>query len=108
MDTKDKIINWFLSGDTGLSSKAIVATMVGANETACEWGDHPRDIGDFGRCYRLLKVVPDFRSRISEMSSRSPKWAALVEHWDELSYYYEMQDNKKLKKCLKKALDIDH
>ena len=108
MSTKDHIIRWFLKGDTGISSIAIVSAMLDKHKSIRQWGDHPRDIGDFGRCYRLLKTVPEFRSRIGEMASRSPEWESLVEHWDELCHYYEIQDNKKLKKCLKKALDIDH
>lgn len=88
MDTKDLLIKWLLSGDTGVSSEAIAAHMTG-NDVARRWGDHPRDNGDFGRCYRLLKTVPEFRSRIGEMAGRSEQLAVLVAHWDELERLYE-------------------
>lgn len=53
------------------------------------WGsDYPHDSGDFGRCHRLLEAVPEFMVRIEEMAQRSPQWAALVEHWDELTKLY--------------------
>jgi hypothetical protein len=83
----ERIINWFVTGDTGVSSEAIVAQMMGI-ETGRTWGDHPHDCGDFGRCYKLLEAVPEFKPRINEMAKRSNEWAALVEHWDELTELY--------------------
>ena len=88
MNTKDQLIKWFCSGDSGVSSTAIAAQMTG-NNTGRAFSDHPGDSGDFGRCYRLLMAVPEFRSRISEMAQRSPQWAALVDCWDELEALYE-------------------
>jgi len=83
----ERIINWFVTGNTGVSSEAIVAQMMGI-KTGRTWGDHPHDSGDFGRCYKLLEAVPEFKARISEMAARSNEWAALVEHWDELTELY--------------------
>lgn len=83
-DTNKKLVEWFLSGDTGVSSKAIVAHLTGFNKTG-EFSDYPSDPSDFGRCHRLLNSVPEFRQRINEMSNRSRQWAVLVEHWDELT-----------------------
>lgn len=87
MDTKDKIIMWMLSGDTGISSEAIVSQMTGFKTYRCG-SDYPRDRGDFGRCHRLLEAVPEFMPRIEEMAQRSPQWAVLVEHWHELTQHY--------------------
>lgn len=86
MDTKDKIIQWLLSGHTGISSKAIVSQMTGFKTH--RWADHPRDGGDFERCHRLLVEVPEFMVRIEEMAQRSPQWAVLVDHWHELTQHY--------------------
>ena len=80
---KDPLIDWLMSDDTGISSKAIVAHLTGKT-TPSGFGDWPRDADDLGRCYRLLVRVPSFAPRIKELSSRSPQWAALIEHWDEL------------------------
>ena len=87
MDTKERIIRWFLLYDTGISSKAMVSQMTGFN-TGRQWSDHPRDGGDFGRCLSLLEAVPEFMVRIEEMAQRSPQWAVLVEHWHELTQHY--------------------
>lgn len=102
MDTKDQLIKWFVSGDTGVSSEAIAAQMTG-NTTGRTFGDYPSDNGDFGRCYRLLKAVPEFRGRIGEMAARSEQWAALVECWDELERLHET-DGKACYARMKEAL----
>lgn len=84
----DGLIAWLVSSDTGISSKAIVAQMTGTKSGDDGWGDHPHDSDDFGRCYRLLEAVPEFRERIGEMAARSPEWKALVKRWDRLSDLY--------------------
>lgn len=107
MDTKDKLIKWFLRGETGVSSEAIAAQMTG-NDTGLAWDDHPRDNGDFGRCYRLMKEIPEFRVRIAEMGERSEHWAALVNCWDELERLHEMDGaacNARMKKALATGKD---
>lgn len=92
MDTKDKIIKWFLSGETGISSKTIVSQMTGY-EMDREYADYPKDPGDFGRCHKLLEMAHEFKPRMKEMADRSPQWAALVEHWDELTELYLQNGN---------------
>ena len=82
-----KIIEWFVTGDTGIFSEAMVDRFMGI-DTKRNYGDHPHDSSDFGRCYRLLEAVPEFKNRISEMATRSNEWAALVYHWDELTELY--------------------
>lgn len=107
MDTKDKLIKWFLQGETGVSSEAIVAQMIGIN-TETLWDDHPHDNGDFGRCYRLLKEIPEFRAKIAMMRERSEQWAALVNCWDELELLHETDGaacNARMKKALTTAKD---
>ena len=52
--------------------------------------------------------MPEFRSRISEMASRSERWAALAACWDELDHLYETDKNacyKKIKEVLATAKD---
>ncbi|MBL8499575.1 MAG: hypothetical protein JNL77_03160 [Nitrosomonas sp.] len=86
MDTKDKIIQWLLSDDTGVSSVAIVSKMTGHKPL---WGNGvPYDQDDFGRCHRLLEAIPEFMVRIEEMAECSPQWAVLVKHWHELTQLY--------------------
>ena len=73
---------WSASGDTGVSSKAIAATMRGepARDDYC----HPHDSDDFGRCDRLLMLMPEWRTRIVEMAKVSAEWKALSERWADI------------------------
>lgn len=71
---------WIVGRDTGLSSKALWAVMMGVKSD----GSYPSDGSDLGRCLRLLEAVPEWEARLPEMASISPYWKALVEHWPEL------------------------
>lgn len=91
-------LGWAHSWDTGASSMFLYRFMMGLAELAGRrvlendgWhGDIPipHDPSDFGRCYRLLKVAPEWRARMSEMT-RVPAWRPFVERWDELEALYE-------------------
>lgn len=72
-----KAIEWIVGRDTGASSKALWATMMGQKSD----GSHPHDPGDLGRCLRLLKMIPEWKTRLAEMGGVSPYWSALVEVW---------------------------
>lgn len=86
-----KYVQWLLSDDTGLSSQTIWSVLSGV-----EFPDNtkylpsvPYDCGDFGRCYRLLKLFPEWRSRLQEVSAKYHEWTKLVECWCELEALYE-------------------
>jgi hypothetical protein len=68
-----------------MSSEAIVARLTGARVGRYSRGDHPWDLGDFGRCERLLDAVPLARLAFPLMTDVSPQWAALVPVWDEIA-----------------------
>lgn len=91
---------WILSSDTGVSSKTIWAVMMGvaiapgqrcgfASRTLDLTYDIPFDPADFGRCHRLLKLFPDWRSGIARMGEIFPKWKPMADRWDELERLYE-------------------
>jgi len=82
-------IEWLLSGDTGISSKTILAVMTGSKKTDSFGIDVPRDSSDFGRCYRLLQLFPEWRVRLPEVAEAYPIWSPMVAAWDELSAMYE-------------------
>jgi hypothetical protein len=86
---------WIVSGDTGISSKTIWAVMMGAvpseDRTERFQFDVPRDPADFGRCYRLLLVFPEWLGRLDEVSQRFPKWGPFVENWDAMSILYRRE-----------------
>lgn len=77
---------WLLGNDTGISSMTIFSVMTGSNYSS---PDVPHDMGDFGRCYRLLKLFPEWRQRLPEVAAKHKKWGPMVEAWDELTAMYE-------------------
>lgn len=77
---------WITSDDTGMSSQHIWAHMMGGKAKP---PFAPLDPDDFGRCYRLLCRVPEWRARIGEMAQYSKEWAGLVSAWDELTALWE-------------------
>lgn len=83
-------MEWMQGPDTGISSKCIWHVMNGTSEIR---DTHtPRDPSDFGRCYRMLKLFPQWRSRLDEVAERFPRWTALVREWDELTRLYEEEE----------------
>lgn len=80
---------WMQVGEHGISSKTMYSVLSGNPLLPRNRYDHPHDPDDFRRCYLLLKFVPSWRNRISEMGSISPVWAALAENWDKLTEMLE-------------------
>lgn len=86
-----KALKWALGRNTGSSSKAMCAELMGV-----EGADrsYPRDAGDLGRCIGMLKAVPELRQHLDRMRTVSPYWKALVENWTELEALYVRDDRK--------------
>lgn len=80
-ETSKQIVRWIFTGETGLSSKCIAATMLGHKSM---YGDHPSDPADFRRCLKLINIAPGIRDRLDEMRNISRYWNALIERWDEI------------------------
>lgn len=80
-----RVLEWFMSCDTGISSKTIAAVMCGADPNEFYWNSPPADPSDLGRCLRLLERFPEWKERIPEMAKASEHWARVVPHWDEVS-----------------------
>lgn len=77
-------VEWLMSGERGLSSRAIFDWLL-SRRMDRQWGAaYPVDPDDFRRCELLLREVPELRPRLSEMADLRPEWAALVEHWGEI------------------------
>ncbi len=76
---------WIVSHDTGTSSKTIWAVMMRVKP---DWADVPLDVDDFGRCVRLLTVVPEFRPRLQEVADKYHRWQPLIDNWAELERLY--------------------
>lgn len=89
----DREIAWLTGPDTGTSSLTIFSVLSHghAAQGAGRRGtpSHPHDPDDFGRCHRLLKAMPEWRSRLGEVAARYPEWAGLVREWADLERLYE-------------------
>jgi hypothetical protein len=84
-------MEWLLGGDTGVSSKTILAVMTG-NEVSGPFGaDIPYDPSDFGRCYRLLQQFPEWKARLPEVAARYPIWGPMVEAWPQMETLWERE-----------------
>lgn len=76
--------NWLALGERGMSSQAIVEHLTGVRLDRWSHGNHPYDPDDFRRCQLLLNAVPLARLMFPTMRECSPKWARLVDAWDEI------------------------
>lgn len=79
-----KVIEWMHGSDTGASSLSLAAVMSGCDLAKIGVICHPHDPGDLGRCIRLLRRFPAWRSRLQVMACTTAAWEALVARWDEL------------------------
>lgn len=77
---------WAKSWDTGQSSMTIYNFMARGIVSRPEI---PHDPSDFGRCYRLLKVAPEWRARMAEMGAVIATWTPYADAWDELERLFE-------------------
>jgi hypothetical protein len=93
----ERAYTWITGRDTGLSSKTIWAFMVGS-PLHHDWDDRvPLDPDDFGRCYRLLSLIPEWRPRLSDMAEAKPEWRPLVREWSKLTRQYVLAINSQAK-----------
>ena len=98
-----KILKWFCSGDVGESSKAIVFVMCGILPKDIlnkNWSPYPHDSSDFGRCYKLLKIFPEWKEKIIEMQCLGEIWKRIALAWNELENLYEQKKYEALYKKL--------
>lgn len=78
------LIQWLANGERGVSSNSIVQHLTGL-ETLRGWDlDIPHDPDDLDRCLQLLEAVPLLRVMLPKMATASPRWAALIQRWDEI------------------------
>lgn len=85
-DAKEKAMWWIANGSVGMSSKTMWNCLMGNKDFTV---NHPYDPDDFSRCYKLLEVVPEWKSRVSELKALSKEWSLLADNWDTLTKMYE-------------------
>lgn len=79
---------WIVGNDTGVSSETIWAVMLDV-EPKYGWDNVPDDQYAFGRCVRLLDLVPEWRCRMPEMAKKQPQWRRFVQEWKALEEWYK-------------------
>jgi len=86
----ERMSDWLNGPDTGLSSRALLATIDGSRFSGREADRHahPHDPDDLGRCIRMLDALPELRTALPSASAMSSEWAALVAAWDEIEGLY--------------------
>jgi len=75
------ILNWFATGETGSSSKAMASAAAGIESRDRSF---PLDPADLNRCIKLVARVPAIRQRFGAVAALSPEWAAIIANWDRL------------------------
>jgi len=94
LDDEKRALQWVIAGDTGVSSMAIWAVMMGRVENDAQetkdivFYDPPEDRADFGRCFRLLQHIPEWRKRLQEVGEAIPRWQPFVRDWRQLEALY--------------------
>ena len=84
MKYSQELVEWLASGQRGISSDTIVETITGLKATGSYGKCEPQDSGDFWRCEKLLRKVPELRQQLYKMGSVSEGWRKLVLRWDEI------------------------
>src|SRR5690606_5657415 len=79
-----KVLDWFVNGRVGISSRAMAAAAIGIKNARDTWDNHPHDPDDLNRCLLLLVSVPEIREAFDKVAAISPVWAALIERWSEI------------------------
>ncbi|HAM42116.1 MAG TPA: hypothetical protein DCP69_12515 [Candidatus Omnitrophica bacterium] len=51
--------------------------------------DIPYDPSDFGRCHRLLQLIPEWRANLGKVAEIFPGWKPMVDAWGELEDLWE-------------------
>lgn len=89
--TNQKIINWFATGRTGLSSCCLAVSLVNQDSAKSVAKEHPRDPADFERCLILLNAVPELRDRLSIMKNVSKEWGFLIDQWEKVEATFKQE-----------------
>ena len=86
MTKNEKIAQWFKAEGRGVSSMSMAYIATGATMGRF---DAPHDSDDFGRCYELLKAVPEIRDDFPKIAQLVPQFSGILKRWDELCAIYE-------------------
>jgi len=85
----EKLIAWVIGDDTGASSITLWSVMVGFPIDKSP--SIPYDSDDFGRCYRLLNLIPksQHHETLLKAAKAYPNWKPFAREWEKLVELYE-------------------
>ena len=75
---------WLAANGKGASAWTIAMHLAGVGDGRSHNGAYPKDAEDFGRCERLLRMVPSLRAEMPRMAEVNDYWAALAPRWNEI------------------------
>jgi hypothetical protein len=78
---REEVLNWFVNGDTGSSSKVLAAAAAGIEVNDGVYV--PRDPSDFIRCLDMLKACPSINN-LESAKDMYPSLAPYVDNWNEM------------------------
>lgn len=99
----DRACRWIVGEDTGTSSIAIWSVMMGVH-TSSSRHCTPSDPSDFGRCVRLLKLIPEWEDNLDKLrvidfdrninGVKYPKvWSSFVDNYWKMKRLYIQESN---------------
>lgn len=81
---------WLEHGDRGVSSETIFSAFRGGISPL--HAAIPYDPDDFGRCKRLLDLMPEWRADLNRVSALYPWFKPMIDQWDEIERLYILEE----------------
>lgn len=105
---------WLAGCDVGISSLMIFVALIDNPYLESEALNYypseltpstPRDAADFGRCYRLLGMMPGWEAQLGKVAKRFPltKWKEVADCWPTLKAAFEAGDHQKVTSLLQEV-----
>lgn len=79
---------WLIEGEVGTSSRTMWLALMGMIDEPRRLDGFnlgvPHDPDDFRRCLLLIRNIPEFREKLSEVSKAFPAWEPYIREWEKL------------------------
>lgn len=85
--TEERMDFWLKYGERGASSETMFQVISG-KKIRQSADNHPNDPDDFSRCFKLLDMIPEWKSELYKMKDVSVVWSNLVDNWSKLTEMY--------------------
>ncbi|MBY4887762.1 hypothetical protein K5Y32_07420 [Pantoea sp. DY-15] len=85
-DLAMKVFQWQAKGSVGVSSATMASIAMGMDKNF--YHSHfcpPWDPSDLTRCMKLVDFIPEIRDHFPAIAEKCPKFAPILNHWDELT-----------------------